>query len=231
MRAAPIALACALLVGSPSAGDEVSHGAVDVASDALRPPEVGGALRYALPEAGSYALPVIRKVERHELVGSTGDAVPVTSATPGEFSVVTFVYRHCADANGCPLMLATLQRLDHALAARPDLLGRVRLVTVSFDPERDDPAAMGELRHHMAPRTGWRFLTARSEKQLQPVLEDFGQDAVPLQTRSGRDAALFEHVAKVFLVDGDGGVRNIYSAGFLDHRLLLRDIETLIAER
>jgi cytochrome oxidase Cu insertion factor (SCO1/SenC/PrrC family) len=106
----------------------------------------------------------------------------------------------------------------------------VRLVTVSFDPVHDTPKAMAELRGRMAPRTGWRFLTAASEEELRPVLEDFGQDAVPLQTRAGSDAALFQHVAKVFLVDADGGVRNIYSAGFLDHRLLLRDVETLLAK-
>ena len=199
------------------------------ADDVGAPEPVGGALRYALPEIGSYELPVIDRVGAHELVGSAGDRVAVTSREPGALTLVAFVYRSCADANGCPLMLATLQRLDHALAARPELQSRVRLMTVSFDPARDDPAAMAELRHHMAPRTGWRFLTARSEAELKPVLEDFGQDAVPLQTRSGEDAALFEHVAKVFLVDAEGGIRNIYSAGFLDHRLLLRDVETLVA--
>jgi protein SCO1/2 len=36
------------------------------------------------------------------------------------------------------------------------------------------------------------------------------------------------HVAKVFLVDDEGAVRNIYSSGLLDHRLLLRDVETLL---
>jgi len=36
------------------------------------------------------------------------------------------------------------------------------------------------------------------------------------------------HVAKVFLVDDEGGVRNIYSSGFLDHRRLLRGVETLL---
>ena len=230
-----LAFVCwALVVGvAASAGaDEVAAPAAHAGEGHAPEPakkEVGGALRYALPAIGSYELPVITRVGRHQLVGSAGDVVPVVGAAPGSFSVVAFVYRSCADANGCPLMLATLQRLDHALAARPDLQQRVRLVTVSFDPARDDPAAMAELRHHMAPRTGWRFLTARSTQELEPVLEDFGQDAVPRQTRGGADAALFEHVAKVFLVDGEGGVRNIYSAGFLDHRLLLRDIETLAA--
>jgi cytochrome oxidase Cu insertion factor (SCO1/SenC/PrrC family) len=191
---------------------------------------VGGELRYELPEVGSYELPVIQRVREHSLLGSTGERVPVLRARPGAVTLVGFVYLHCADPTGCPLSLATLQRLDNALAAKPQLSGRVRLVTVSFDPVHDTPKAMAELRGRMAPRTGWRFLTAASEEELRPVLEDFGQDAVPLQTRAGSDAALFQHVAKVFLVDADGGVRNIYSAGFLDHRLLLRDVETLLAK-
>ena len=36
------------------------------------------------------------------------------------------------------------------------------------------------------------------------------------------------HVLKVFLVDGEGRVRNIYSTGFLDLRLLLADLETVL---
>lgn len=191
---------------------------------------VGGQLRYELPAIGSYELPVIQKVREHTLLGSTGESAPVLGARPGGVTLVGFVYLHCADPTGCPLSLATMQSLDNALAANPQLASRVRLVTVSFDPEHDTPEAMADLRGRMAPRTGWRFLTAPSAEALAPVLEDFGQDAVPLQTGSGSDHALFQHVAKVFLVDAEGGVRNIYSAGFLDHRLLLRDVETLLAE-
>ena len=186
-------------------------------------------LRYALPGVGSYELPVIDRVSAHRLVGSAGDPTPVLSRVPGGVTVVGFVYLDCADPHGCPLSLATLQRLDAGIAARPELAPRVQLVTVSFDPANDTPEAMARMRLRMAPRTGWRFLTAASQEALRPVLEDFGQDAVPQQTRAGSDRAMFRHVAKVFLVDADGGVRNVYSAGFLDHRLLLRDIETLLA--
>jgi hypothetical protein len=35
-------------------------------------------------------------------------------------------------------------------------------------------------------------------------------------------------VLKIFLVDDAGRVRNIYSTGFLDVRLLLADLETLL---
>ena len=40
--------------------------------------------------------------------------------------------------------------------------------------------------------------------------------------------AVLRHVLKVFLVDANRDVRNIYSAGFLDTRLILADIETVL---
>ena len=60
------------------------------------------------------------------------------------------------------------------------------------------------------------------------MLADYGQDAVPLLTGGGQDTGLLRHVTKVFLVDEEGGVRNVYSSGFLDHRLLIRDVETVL---
>ena len=104
----------------------------------------------------------------------------------------------------------------------------MRLATVSFDPGRDGPEQMARARKRLAPRSDWRFLTAANEAQLRPVLEDFGQDAVPLFTNTGERSGIMRHVVKVFLVDDAGTVRNIYSTGFLDHRILLRDIETLL---
>jgi hypothetical protein len=50
------------------------------------------------------------------------------------------------------------------------------------------------------------------------VLADFGQDTGP------------SHVLKIFLLDGERRVRNIYSTGFLDVRLMLADLETLLGE-
>jgi hypothetical protein len=61
------------------------------------------------------------------------------------------------------------------------------------------------------------------------VLADFGQNVDLIPGDDGETAAL-GHVLKVFLVDDEGRVRNVYSTGFLDHRLLLRDVETLLLE-
>jgi hypothetical protein len=72
----------------------------------------------------------------------------------------------------------------------------------------------------MEPKTDWRFLVPE-EKSLGPVLRDFGQDVVDLSGGEKR------HVMKVYLVDSERRVRNIYAAGFLDVDLVLADIATV----
>jgi cytochrome oxidase Cu insertion factor (SCO1/SenC/PrrC family) len=184
---------------------------------------------YALPEAGSYDLPVIDRVTRHEMLDVDGKPSNLPGTEKGECAVVSFVYSSCPDANGCPLLLSTLRRLDRALAADTELSQRVRLVSVSFDPKRDTPERLQTLRTHMNPSGDWRFLTAGSDAALRPILDDYGQDALRLvAVENGGSTALIRHVAKVFLVDASGGIRNVYSSGFLDYEILMRDIETLL---
>ena len=127
-------------------------------------------------------------------------------------------------AKACPLAFSALQRLDRELAALPGLASRVRLVTVSFDPDRDTPARMHDFRRHFAPAGDWRFLTAPDVQRIEPVIGDFGQDVL----RSAGDSRVVEHVLKVFLVDSDGNVRNVYSAGFLDAEILRNDAATVL---
>lgn len=218
-------VAAALLLAAEAAalpGLAESHGAGEL-------PAAGESrLLYELPAAGSYELPVIDRVGQHRLLDTKGEIRPLLEVPEDGCALVAFVYLHCTDASGCPLALASLQQADRAIAGRDDLRDRVRLVTVSFDPGRDGPEAMRGLRRHMAPKGDWRFFTAPSQAEIEPVLRDYGQDAVPVLTAGGSDAGLLRHVTKVFLVDPDGGVRNVYSSGFLDPGLLIRDVETLL---
>ncbi|MEN8160160.1 MAG: SCO family protein [Myxococcota bacterium] len=182
-----------------------------------------GGRRFVAPAVGSYELPPIQRVGEHQLLDEKGALAPILHWEPNQAALVSFVYLSCPDS--CPTATATLAALDAKLAEHPALAGRVKLVTVSFDPARDTPERMAELRDGLSPRGRWRFATAASQDALQPVLDDFGQDALPL----GDDAAeRIAHVLKVFLVDGEGRVRNIYSTGFLDLRLLLADLETVL---
>ncbi len=210
---APRALAAALLLGAGGAAAQHAHG-----------PEAA-APRFEAPAPGTYELPAIARVSGHRMLGHDGAPAPLLELAPGQVGFVSFVYLSCPHA--CPATHALLQRLDRHVAADARLAGRVQLATISFDPGRDTPARMAELRRALAPRGSWRFLTARDRAGLEPVLADFGQDV--LRPPAGSDAAL-RHVLRVFLVDADGAVRNVYSTGFLDLRLLVNDALTLLGE-
>jgi len=186
------------------------------------------ALRFELPVPGSYELPAISHVAEFTLLDERAAPARLLDLAPGQVAVVSFVYSRCADGGGCPAALATLQRLDRAIAADPALAGRVRIATVSFDPAYDTPERMAALRDAMAPRSGWRFLTAASPAAIAPVLAAFGQDALPLVGRDEKALGLYRHVLKVFLVDAGGAVRNVYSSGFLSPELLLVDARTVL---
>lgn len=222
-----VAAALALLLAGLVRADAREHAAHFAHPNATVDPP----LLFEPPAPGSYELPPISWVEDHMLVAEDGRPAPLPGLGSAQVGVVSFIYRGCGDASGCPLALAVLRRLDRELAKWPELAAQVRLATVSFDPEHDTPERMSELRELMQPRGDWRFLTAASERALRPVMQDFGQDAVRLATAEGEPSALLRHVLKVFLVDGTGAVRNVYSAGFLDWRILLNDIRTVQAAR
>lgn len=189
------------------------------------PADLPGTLRYDPPAPGSYELPPIQTLERHELVGPDGTDAELLSIGAGQVALVSLVYLSCP--HQCPMTHAVFQKIDRSLAGDAELDGRVELVTVSFDPERDTPERMAELRRQLAPVSGWRFLTTRDADALSPVLADFGQDT---RAAAGVAAGRIDHVLKVFLVDGERRVRNVYSSEFLDPRLLLNDARTVLRE-
>jgi cytochrome c peroxidase len=183
---------------------------------------------YTLPEPGSYSLPVIRRVGDHPLIDASGRETSLFALKGNRAAVVAFVYMSCAEATGCPFSMAVLHRLDSELAADRGLSARVALLTVSFDPERDTPEKLAELRELHHPKSDWRFATTAGQGDLQPLLADFGQSVAKLHFPDGRWSGLFRHVLKVFLLDEENRVRNIYSVGFLDADLVLTDLRTLL---
>jgi cytochrome c peroxidase len=169
-------------------------------------------------------------VADHSVLDADGQATSLFALKKDRLAVVAFVYTTCAEAVGCPFSQAVLQRIDRALAADSELARATRLITISFDPERDTPTRMQTVRGFYEPQTDWRFVTTRNDADLQPLLADFGQPVAKLRYSDGQWSGLFRHVLKVFLLDANNHVRNIYSVGFLNPQLVLNDLRTVLME-
>jgi cytochrome c peroxidase len=186
--------------------------------------------QFTPPPPGTYTLPTIDTVTDHTFLDTKGETVHLQNLTQGKVAVLSFMYTSCADVGGCPLAAAVLQQIDRRLSDRPALAKRVTLLSVSFDPERDTPAHLAETREVLNPHTDWHFLTTASQADLTPILTDFNQPVVKLSQENGDWSGFFRHVLKVYLLDANHNVRNIYSTGFFNAQLVLNDIETILLE-
>jgi cytochrome oxidase Cu insertion factor (SCO1/SenC/PrrC family) len=65
---------------------------------------------------------------------------------------------------------------------------------------------------------------------LQPILEGFGQEIEVEQDARGRPTRTISHMLKLFLIDREGRVREIYSTAFLHPEAMLNDLRTLVME-
>ena len=187
------------------------------------------------PAPGTYTLHRIMPAPEGRVLGINGRAELLSRYTRGEITLLGFIYTTCIDPEGCPLAYRVFDALKDAIAATPALHGKVRFVTLSFDPARDSPEVMRRYAGSRAVEKGgglrWYFLTTRSARELMPLIEGFGQDIRVTFDRSGtRPRRELSHVLKVFLIDRMGDVREIYSSTFLYPRVVLNDIETLLME-
>lgn len=186
-------------------------------------------LDFVPPAPGTYVLHHIMPAPEGRVLGVDGRAAPLSRYTHGSITLLGFIYTTCSDPDGCPLAYRVFDALKEAIATRHEMQGKVRFVTLSFDPARDTPEVMKSYAGSRAVDKGnglrWYFLTTRSARELMPLVEGFGQDV--RTTRNGRELS---HVLKVFLIDPGGDVREIYSSNFLHPQVVLNDIETLLAE-
>jgi cytochrome oxidase Cu insertion factor (SCO1/SenC/PrrC family) len=179
--------------------------------------------RAVTPEAGvsGASLAVIGHAPDFNLVDIEGRATRL-SDSHGRVVLLSFIYTTCSAA--CPLVTQRMAVLQRRL--RDDgLLGRrVVLLSVTVDPERDSAAALARYaRAFTADPRGWRFLRESAER-LRPVLASYDEWTKPVP---GGD---IDHPARLYLIDPNGRIREIYSLALFDERQAYRDIHALLRE-
>lgn len=210
------------------------------------------ALPYAIPQPGSYELPPIKPAGDGTVIDAeTGKTLSLHQVLGDRYALLAFFYSHCDDVNGCPLSMFVFHQLQARMAKDPELARNLRLVSLSFDPKRDTPEAlrayatsMGNMHatgthqghpHHghggMGSAAGsWRFVTTHDEAALAPLLAAYGQQLQRTLSAPGQGGGDISHVLRVFLIDPQKRIRNIYSVSFLHTDLILADLRTLMQE-
>jgi len=208
----------------------LAAGGLDAATDPGRALEPR--MEFVPPAAGTYELQRIQRAPDAELLDANADVRRLSGYTTQKITLLTFFYTYCVDPWGCPFAYQTLNGLRDRVIAEPQLARRVRFVSVSFDPTHDTPAALRQYggRFMGDPRFESQFLTARSVPELLPVLDGFGQDVRVEKDASGRPTRTMNHMLKMFLIDPDGVVREIYSLAYLQQPVMFNDIKTLALE-
>ena len=189
------------------------------------------ALSYEAPAAGTYELPPITTAANGDVLLEDGNPAQLFDLMGDRLVLFSFIYTRCPDINGCPLANAVLHKLQAKLRQRPNVAAATRLLSMSFDPERDSPEVMRNFGKNLGGEgIDWQFLTTTGRTALQPILDDYGQYTIREFDEEGNYTGEFAHMLRVYLIDRRRRVRNIYSVSFLHPDILLNDLETLLME-
>jgi protein SCO1 len=164
-----------------------------------------------LPEDARTTIPAAANV--HLL--HSGDAVPATQLTDqdgqpfsltdlkGSAIAVTFIYTRCPLAQFCPLIDRRFAEVQQLVAADPALAGKVRLVSISFDPQFDRAETLRAHAKKLAadPKV-WRFATA-PESIVDRFAAEFGVNVI-----REKDGTI-THNLRTAIVDPTGHVTTI----------------------
>ncbi len=188
-------------------------------------------LPYEVPKPGTYTLSKISKAAGGILLDVQGNELDLDKLLGDKIVLLTFIYSSCTDLNGCPLATAVFYKIKERFKDNPKLADKIRLISVSFDPEHDTPEVM---RLYGAGFEGgqpeWHFLTAESEAALLPITNQYGQMVIKQYDAEGNYTGAMSHVLRAFLIDKDKNIRQEYSVSFLHDQLVSADINTLFIE-
>lgn len=117
------------------------------------------------------------------------------SALRGQPVVLAMFFAHCEYA--CPMLVTDLQRVRASLP--PELRAKARFVLVSFDSQRDTPAALKAYRDARALDVSWTLLHGKSDS-VQEL-------AMLLGTKFKQDArGQFSHSNTITILNSEGEI-------------------------
>jgi protein SCO1/2 len=177
---------------------------------------VAWALRTPLPPR----LPVLGTVPPFELTAQDGGAFG-SKDLAGRVWVASFIFTRCETV--CPAITRQMARIQ---GRTRNLEPAFHLVSISVDPEFDDPARLAAYaRAHRASPRMWTFLTGSVETVRRTVVRGL---RVGMGGKRPEEQDI-SHDTRLVLVDGEGRIRGYYDsdqAGVVER--LVRDAALLV---
>lgn len=137
----------------------------------------------------------------------------------GKVWVADFFYSSCPGP--CPMLSSRLSDVQKAIGADD----RVRLVSISTDPEKDTPGVLRQYAEKFQAGERWLFLTGP-----KAATHDLARNGFKLPFAEDPTAAEpITHSTRLILVDQSGAIRGLYEgAGEEGPDRLLRDLRRLL---
>lgn len=140
-------------------------------------------------------LPVLSQVTNFKLVDLHGNQFSLKSLE-GKIWIADFFFTTCSDI--CPIMTKNMRSLYESFKLEP----KVRLVSITVNPEQDGPETLKRYASEMKIRENkWHFLTGQRKDIRRLLVNDF---------KLGDVSEPIFHSSYFALVDGDGLIRGYY---------------------
>ena len=170
------------------------------------------------PPATPAALPRHWSVPDFALTERTGQTVKLADFA-GQVWVADFFYTTCPGP--CPMMTSRLSEVQKQFGTEP----RLRLVSISIDPEKDTPAVLKLSAEKFQATDRWLFLTGPKADIYALARDGFKLPIAEPETPGGQ----IIHSTRLILIDRTGTLRGFYEASTeTGTRDLIRDIRKLL---
>jgi protein SCO1/2 len=169
----------------------------------------------------SPSLSVIAKAPDFTLRDTTDKLVKLSDYR-GRSVLLAFVFTTCPGV--CPLISKQMEYIQGELKSAGLFGNQAAMLSVTIDPETDTaPVLAAYARQYGADPAGWRFLR-ESEDRTKPILKAYDEWAKKLPKGE------LDHPARVYLIDRQGNIREIYSLAFFNEKQAVIDIRALLRE-
>ncbi len=148
----------------------------------------------------------------------------------GKAVAVTFIYRECPLPDYCIKMSQNFSDLANQLHDDAEAKERIRLLSISFDPERDTPEKLKQYglgylgKGPKADFTIWH-LAVGADKEVRNIADFFGLRYEVDQT----DKTQFNHSLRTAVIGPDGTVRKIFAGNEWTIDDLLRELRMTLS--